>query len=224
MGRVIVAGEVFGRFTVLRREVVVSGKVRRSIYLCRCSCGNEKMVFRTSLISGASKSCGCFQKEGVAQRQRTHGESRKTVEYYLWYGMIGRCYNPGATRYERYGGRGITVCERWRGHNGYANFLADVGRRPSPKHSLDRWPNKDGNYEPGNVRWATRREQSTNTSRTRIIAFEGRSMALVEWAEFLGLKPGTLWGRLQRFPVHIAFTRGPLPKGRAAVEHRIGEQ
>jgi hypothetical protein len=153
-------GEQFERWTVLSEETL-PGERRR--FRCRCICGSEKVVDGPSLRIGASRSCGCLQSDVVTARRITHGDNRghKPVpEYVAWTSMKNRCTNPKCARYEIYGGRGIEVCQRWM--DSYEAFLADVGRRPGPEYSLDRYPNTDGNYEPGNVRWATRSQQSLN--------------------------------------------------------------
>ena len=148
--RVDLTGKPFGAFTVLRRAD------RRSssgawYWRCRCICGVEKDIFCSSLTRGLSTSCGCLGR---------HNPHTKNAEKSCWYNMIQRCHIPTHKSYHYYGGRGITVCERWR--LSYDDFLNDVGRRPSPEHSLDRYPNNNGNYEPGNVRWATSSEQVKN--------------------------------------------------------------
>jgi len=116
-------------------------------------------VQRASLTSHATKSCGCFFSESVAARARTHGGS-KWPEYKVWAGIVQRCENRNSPAYADYGGRGITLCDRWR--KSFADFIADVGRRPVG-HELDRI-NNNGNYEPGNVRWVTRAENNQNRS------------------------------------------------------------
>lgn len=137
-------------------------------------------------------------KRGENLRKYDHsGPTYKTQpsEYRVWSSMKNRCTNPRFVDWHLYGGRGIQVCGRWRAS--FADFFADVGLRPSPKHTLDRWPNGDGNYEPGNVRWATPLEQGRNTSRNRQITANGETLSLAEWAERSGLKRETIADRLK---------------------------
>lgn len=110
--------------------------------------------------------------------------------------MRQRCENPRDRKYPEYGGRGITVCQSWR--ESYAAFLADVGRRPSPRHSLDRWPDNDGNYEPGNVRWAMPSQQVRNRRVTLKVNFQGREMPLADACELTGVSYSTAITRLRR--------------------------
>lgn len=135
----------------------------------------------------------------------THGHSRNgrhTHAYSAWHAMHQRC-RSSASHYYRYSGRGIIVCERWRR---FENFLADMGEPPSPKHSLDRI-NGDGDYEPGNCRWATPKEQMRNMSRNNLLTWRGKTQTLVEWGEELGVKPNTLLYRLRRgWDFERAFT------------------
>jgi hypothetical protein len=127
-----------------------------------CDCGRRTTVKSGALNIGDVRSCGCLAAERAAELAKsniTHGASY-TAEYSIWRGMKDRCGNPNAPKYNLYGGRGIVVCERWA--QSFETFLAYMGKRPSPKHSIDRYPNGDGNYEPGNVRWATPSEQNSN--------------------------------------------------------------
>ena len=136
-----------------------------STWLCRCVCGIEKPVSGSSLRTGASKSCGCKRPEMLRPQFTTHGHSGdvhgygRTTEYIAWLNMKNRCLNPKDPGYADYGGRGITVCERWR--NSFENFLADIGLKPDPKLWLERIEN-NGDYEPGNCKWATTKEQYIN--------------------------------------------------------------
>lgn len=123
----------------------------------------------------------------------THGKSR-TPAYVSWTAMIARCLNPGHKSYGRYGGRGITVCDRWLV---FENFLADMGEKPSLQHSLDRYPNGQGNYEPGNVRWATLREQRENHANNIVLTHNGTTQTLSRWADTMGIKCDTLNARVR---------------------------
>ncbi len=130
----------------------------------------------------------------------------KPREYRIWKLMRQRCMNPRNAKYHRYGGRGIIICERW---NDFQSFLIDMGPAPSSKHTIERVDN-NGAYEPGNCRWATRKEQSRNTSQNRVIEWCGEKMCLSAWAERLGLQVWTLLKRLDRMPLHRAMQPGRL--------------
>jgi hypothetical protein len=171
----------FGRLIAL--STLDRDAKRQWRWFCRCDCGNTTVVRGSELRNGATKSCGCLRLEILDQCRTTHGMT-KTAEYGIWKGMKERCYNATHKQYHRYGGRGITICDRWR--NSFENFFADMGKRPSPKHSIDR-ENNDGNYEPGNCRWATMREQQNNRSSCSYITFEGRTKSLSAWCDLLGV-------------------------------------
>lgn len=156
-------GKRFGRLRV------VDGPIRQGNikpkWKCVCDCGKTIVTSGDNLKGGGTQSCGCLQLEVIsriaAKHTRTHGEGRMTTpEYRCWQAIKTRCYNPKHKFYRLYGGMGVTICSRWL--NSYENFLADMGRKPTPKHSIDRFPDPDGNYEPGNCRWATAKEQAGN--------------------------------------------------------------
>lgn len=152
-------GTRFGRLSVQSLFIRIGG---RNHWNCLCDCGNQKVVDEYSLKNGVTRSCGCFATESKRSRFITHGHSKKgstSTTYNSWAGMIQRTTNPKYRYYYNYGGRGISVCDRWK--NSFESFLKDMGECP-PNKSLDRYPNNDGNYEPGNCRWATRKEQSDN--------------------------------------------------------------
>lgn len=163
----VTAGGVFGRMTAIE-AVRSNARGQPIVWSCRCDCGTVKEVRAFNLTAGVISSCGCLYRETRKTIRLVHGDKPKVkaaTEYSAWTNMITRCTNPKHNRWQHYGGRGIKVCERWR--DSYEAFLADVGRRPSPAHSIDRYPDCDGNYEPGNVRWATGHEQRMNQRRQK---------------------------------------------------------
>lgn len=160
LGLIDLVGQSFGRLMVLGRAGIASN--RRATWRCRCVCGRETIVIGGDLRSGRTRSCGCLRKElRVRKIALKHGHKANNITtrtYNSWQGMLKRCTDPKSISYPRYGGRGIKVCERWL--HSFENFLADMGERPDST-SLDRKDN-DGNYEPGNCRWATFKEQANN--------------------------------------------------------------
>lgn len=196
------AGRRYGRWTVLWDQPDAQ---KNKMILCRCDCGVERLVFIGSLKAARSISCGCFNDELTGVRRQTHGAAR-TPLYASWNNMKRRCYDPATDQYPNYGGRGIGVCLRWQ--QSFVAFASDVGPRPSPKHSIDRIDN-DGDYEPGNVRWAVAATQMSNRRIAAKVEFEGRIWWLPDLARARGVSPKNLSQRLKRgWSVERALSNG----------------
>lgn len=180
-----VAGTRFGRWTFLTVGVCRSGF--KSRWTCKCDCGTVREVRPGNLRSGKSTSCGCTKLGNV-----THGYTG-TRTYRVWKGMWSRTTNPNVREYKSYGGRGISVCDRWQT---FENFLADMGEAP-PNLSLDRIDNDRG-YEPGNCRWATTKQQTSNRRTTVLIEYSGETMTLSAAASLAKVRYDTAYRRLKR--------------------------
>lgn len=160
-----------------------------------CVCGREFISRLDHVVSKNTTSCGCIQKEMATKSclaRTTHGESRRgkiSPEFYIWCGIKSRCLDANSQFYDYYGGRGIFMDANW--VDSFENFLNDVGRRPSPKHTLDRIENNDGYYK-NNCRWATKKQQANNRRSNINITFNGQTMTLMQWAEKIGVNYGTL--------------------------------
>jgi len=183
-----ITGQKFGRWTVLRRERTAHGPLG---WLCRCDCGSERVLPRSTFTKGKSQSCGCRTKEVMAARQYRHGWTGDPT-YTAWVVMRQRCHNPRSKSYANYGARGIYVCDRWRGS--FEAFLADMGPRPSADHSIDRIDNS-GPYSPENCRWATKETQANNCRSNHRVTYGGRTQTVTQWERELGFSPGTLFQR-----------------------------
>ena len=179
----------YGRYTVLR-EIGKRNGMR--LVSARCDCGVERDVYLKNLKSGNSTSCGCASAEKTSARNFKHGLA-KTPTWKIWVGMLQRCSESSGASKVWYFDRGIKVCERWKT---YTNFLADMGERPIGM-SIDRFPNINGNYEPGNCRWASDKEQARNRSTNTFLNFNGERKTCAEWAQELGLKPHVITNRLR---------------------------
>lgn len=188
----------FGRLTVLHRVTTKHGKNAR--FACRCSCGNLHEANSANLKRRQVQSCGCLQRDN----ELTHGLSHHPL-YHCWYNMLDRCYDKTNKQWDDYGGRGITVCDEWRGPNGLAQFVADMVTCP-PGHSIDRIDN-DGPYCKANCRWATRKQQQRNMRNSRLVTYEGRTGTIRDWAAWLGISAGTIDYRLKvGRPLEVALS------------------
>lgn len=202
-------GKKFGRLEVVGRSG--ASKFGSPVWECKCSCGNSKLIDGISLRRGDSKSCGCLNREISRalgrDRMTTHGMT-KTATYGSWRRMKERCYYPSNNRYKYYGARGIKVCDKWLGKDGFVNFLKDMGERPEGM-SIDRIKN-DGNYGPDNCKWATAKEQIRNRSTNVFIEYSGERMIVQEWAEKIGISYDALKARLHKgWSVERALTQKP---------------
>lgn len=192
-------GKTYGKLTVISRsgKIPIKGRPRGKVaWLCHCSCGNAIRTTGDKLRSGNTKTCGC----GYA---RTKHGLHKSLEYRTWVSILARCGNPNLDCWKHYGGRGIQVTGRWRK---FENFLKDMGPKPSLKHSIERI-NNNGNYEPGNCKWATFEEQANNKRTCVYISFDGRTLTSPQWSKIVGISTRAIWCRMKRglSPVDILF-------------------
>ena len=206
-------GQRFGRLTVVAFGGLQPGRQSKAVWICRCDCGRWRTVLGASLRIGQTVGCGCVRIASITRHGHTtskNGLRASTRVYNIWTGVKRRCLNPDDPAYHNYGGRGIALSPRWMD---FRCFYADMGDPPTRKHTLDRIDN-DGNYEPGNCRWATMKEQLQNTRRNRWVEFSGRRQTLTAWSEEIGISFQCLAGRLDKgWPVELALTAPPMPQG-----------
>lgn len=207
-------GRVFGRWTVIKRADPPTDKTGHPLWHCRCVCGNEANVYAQSLRSGSSRSCGCQQKEELVQRVRTHGDSYSRL-YSIWKAMLARCYNPNFIQFDDYGGRGVTVCDEWLDYPTFKEWA--ISTSYNDNLTIDRI-DTNGNYEPSNCRWATRREQILNRRVTRWYTMDGKTMCLRDWAREYNMDYGTLRARLRSGMDFVSAIHKPAQKHHKAVE------
>lgn len=199
-----IAGQRFGWLVAVE---VVRGANNCRMWHCLCDCGGSTRARSCDLKQLRVRSCGCYQRCVARQMFTTHGMAvggRRSPELETWQHMLSRCYGSGDKRYKNYGGRGIRVCERWRVN--CATFLADMGRRPTPQHSLDRIDN-DGDYTPENCRWATRVEQRRNRRDNRRLVVNGETKTMSEWCAMFEVPIDRIRARLKLgWPPRVALT------------------
>ena len=176
-----ITGQVFGRLTAIAPVVRTPESTIK--WLCICECSSECVIYIGNLIKGFTQSCGCIRREM---------KNSLMPEYSIWTAMKQRCRNPHDLGYKNYGGRGITVCDRW---DNFASFISDMGLRPSNKHSIDRIDN-DGDYTTENCRWATSHEQSRNKRSNRIIRFAGKEKCAADWEDEIGISAINILNRI----------------------------
>lgn len=187
-----ISGQKFGRWTALHQ--VENGMGGEKRYLCRCQCGTEKILRRSSLVSGNSKSCGCFAKDVARQLCTTHGGSGTRL-YRIWAGIVQRCCNDtGDYEWEKYGGRGIRICDEWRQFSSFRDWALSSGY--SDSLSIDRIDN-NGDYSPDNCRWASIYEQNNNKRTSKFISYSGETGTIREFADRYGLAYSCLYERLR---------------------------
>lgn len=186
-------GKTFDRLTVLGFAFrdKSTGNGAQWHWWCECQCNEIVIVPKTRLVKGFTRSCGCFRQEMMADKQRTHGKSNTSI-YKIWTKIKQRCFNSASVAYRYYGGRGITMCDRWQSFEMFAN---DMGERPSAKHSVERVDN-DGNYCPENCIWALRPIQANNTRSNHRVTYQNRTQNVSQWAVELGCSAKTLYNRL----------------------------
>ena len=183
------AGLVFGKLRVIAFAGVGAGHNPK--WECQCECGNLTIVFGANLARRNTTSCGCFRRS-----KRVANPIQGHPDYSVFRSMMARCFNKNLSQYHYYGGRGITVCDRWMS-GGFWVFNSDMGDRPALDYTLDRI-DSNGNYEPSNCRWATRVQQGRNKRNNRLLVYQGRTLPLSEWAEILKMSESIIDSRIRR--------------------------
>lgn len=186
--KIDIAGQKFGMLTAIEPCRDPKGRV---MWLCNCDCGGSRQAAAAQLRYGTVASCGCQRKFPKSFKHGMH----KSPEYHAWKDAKGRCYNPKNRKYPIYGARGIRMCDRWL--NDFEAFYADMGPRPSSAFSLDRIDG-NGNYEAGNCRWATLKEQNNNTSFNHVVEFEGERLSVTKLCERFLIDRNKVYGRLKK--------------------------
>ena len=176
------------------------------LWICDCACGSVSTVSGGHLRSGHTTSCGCASADIARKRMTRHGRAGSRM-HRVWQQMKQRCYNKKCGQFFDYGGRGITVCDRWLGRDGFENFSSDMGNPPGPGRWTVERKNNDAGYSPNNCVWATYRQQMRNRRSNHLITFQGRTMCMLQWAEEKGLTKSALKHRIRRkWPIEKALT------------------
>ena len=211
--KIDLTGQRFTRWTVISKNLERS--VYEAYWNCICDCGNIGIIRGSSLRQKQSQSCGCLSSDVTTKRITKHNMYYTRI-YSIYTSMKQRCLNKNHEAYNQYGGRGIKICDRWL--QSFENFYADMGDLPTNKHQIDRI-NNDGNYEPGNCRWATVAENSRNKKTTRFLTFGGKTQCLMDWALENKLHFATLSSRLRYgWSIEKALLT-PVQKRRVRNEH-----
>lgn len=198
--RLNLIGQKFGRLTVIEFICV---KKKNSYFLCKCNCGNEKVIKGQDLKTNQTKSCGCLVKENRSKGlSRTHGMS-KTQFYHTWNAMKGRCQKPNDKNYKHYGGRGITVCERWLKFENFRDDMYESYKEHYDKYGrkntqIDRIKN-DGDYKLSNCQWATKIQNQNNRRNNHFLTYEGQTLTISQWAKIVKIKKTTIYMRKNYF-------------------------
>lgn len=185
-------GRVFGLLTVLR--YAGEGPHKAALWVCKCDCGNEHVTLGTTLTRGHIRSCGCYRRHNMRRVATSHGMASSS-EYGIWLGVKKRTGDKNNPAFARYGGRGITMCDRWR--DSFEIFYKDMGARPTNRHTLERKDNSMG-YAPENCEWATYKTQARNRRSNKRIEFRGETLVAVQWAERYGMSDQVLCRRLKK--------------------------
>lgn len=205
-----IVGFRFGKLTVLAEAAPQRSNANGRRYyfsVCLCECGNTKTIKNEDLRSGV-KSCGCSKKRG--NPKHGHATCHITRTYKAWSSMKQRCLSPNSSSYARYGGAGITVCKPWQ--DSFKQFLTDMGECP-PGLEIDRWPDQKGNYEPGNTRWATPKQQARNMSTNFVVTFRGITASLAELCDVFGVVYNRTYNRIRRgWDIERAFCTPTDPR------------
>ena len=180
-----IAGKKFNKLTAISFDSVSNSGNHK--WLFSCECGNKKVILKSHAKSGHTKSCGCYNSDLTIKRNTKHNNCKRigrSKAYSTWSSIKKRCYNFNQSNYERYGARGIKVCDKW--VESFENFLEDMGEPPTAEHSIDRI-NNNGDYEPSNCKWSSVEEQANNKRNSIIITFNNKKQTLAQWCRELNL-------------------------------------